>query len=140
MDSSAKHYTTTTGLLDLVDKRIHVTLRDGKKIVGILRSFDQYGSLVVQDAVERIYVSGAYGNIDRGIFIIRGENIVLLGELDEDEEEKLESLDLIQLPIEEVLEIQRIETEGKMKKEKVQIQKLASLGFVFDSGSGQDAF
>jgi U6 snRNA-associated Sm-like protein LSm1 len=36
---------------------------------------------VLQDTIERIYVGDAYGDIPRGIFIIRGENVVLLGEI-----------------------------------------------------------
>lgn len=38
-------------------------------------------NLVLQDTIERIYVGDAYGDIPRGIFIIRGENVVLLGEI-----------------------------------------------------------
>lgn len=30
---------------------------------------------------ERIYVKDSYGDMERGIFIIRGENVVLLGEI-----------------------------------------------------------
>ncbi|RCH80564.1 Sm-like protein, partial [Rhizopus stolonifer] len=55
-----------------------VVLRDGRKLIGILRSFDQF---VLQDTIERIYVNGCYGDIPRGVFLIRGENVVLLGEI-----------------------------------------------------------
>ena len=70
-----------------------VVLRDGKKIIGVLRSFDQYGmevqgfrtdcaaNLVLQDAIERIFVGDIYGDIYAGIYVIRGENVVLLGEI-----------------------------------------------------------
>ena len=33
--------------------------------------------------IERIYVGRKYGDIPRGVFIVRGENVVLLGEIDE---------------------------------------------------------
>jgi U6 snRNA-associated Sm-like protein LSm1 len=36
---------------------------------------------VLQDTIERIYVGQCYGDIPRGIFLIRGENVVLLGEI-----------------------------------------------------------
>ncbi|EIE79648.1 U6 snRNA-associated Sm-like protein LSm1 [Rhizopus delemar RA 99-880] len=55
-----------------------VVLRDGRKLIGTLRSFDQF---VLQDTIERIYVGQCYGDIPRGIFLIRGENVVLLGEI-----------------------------------------------------------
>lgn len=58
-----------------------VILRDGRKLIGILRSFDQYANLVLQETTERIYVDQVYGDIPRGVFIVRGENVVLLGEM-----------------------------------------------------------
>ncbi|KAF9096879.1 SM-like, degradation of cytoplasmic mRNAs and positively regulates transcription initiation, partial [Mortierella sp. GBA35] len=51
-------FTTSTSLVDSVDT-----------------------NLVLQDTIERIYVADTYGDIPRGIFIIRGENVVLLGEI-----------------------------------------------------------
>lgn len=36
-------FTTAASLLDLTDKKLIVTLRDGRKIIGILRSWDQFG-------------------------------------------------------------------------------------------------
>jgi len=38
-------------------------------------------NLVLQDTIERIYVEDRYGDIPRGIYIVRGENVVLLGEV-----------------------------------------------------------
>ena len=37
-------------------------------------------NLLLQDAIERIHVGKKYGDIHRGVFLIRGENVVLLGE------------------------------------------------------------
>ena len=55
-------------------------LRDGRKLIGYLRSIDQFANLVLQDTIERIYVGDCYGDIDRGIYLVRGENVVLLGD------------------------------------------------------------
>jgi len=55
-------------------------LRDGRKLVGFLRSYDQFANLVFTDVVERILVADKYGDVDRGSFLIRGENVVLVGE------------------------------------------------------------
>ena len=38
-------------------------------------------NLVLQDTVERIFVREVYADISRGIFIVRGENVLLLGEI-----------------------------------------------------------
>ncbi|KAF5184541.1 Sm-like protein lsm1b [Thalictrum thalictroides] len=45
-------------------EKLLVLLRDGRKLMGILRSFDQFG-----------------------LYVIRGENVVLIGELDLEREE-----------------------------------------------------
>ncbi|OLY82921.1 U6 snRNA-associated Sm-like protein LSm1 [Smittium mucronatum] len=143
MDSnliSTKYFTTTGCLLDLVDKRVHVSLRDGKKLFGVLRSFDHFGSLILQDTIERVFIEGGYGNIERGIFIIRGENIILLGEMDEEKESQYNGSNLKLYPIDQVLEIQRLELENSAKKEKIRMKKLASLGFNVDPGYRDDMF
>ena len=36
---------------------------------------------MLQDAIERIFVDDIYGDIYAGIYVIRGENVVLLGEI-----------------------------------------------------------
>lgn len=36
---------------------------------------------MLQDSVERIFVENLYADIERGLFLVRGENVVLLGEI-----------------------------------------------------------
>ena len=38
-------------------------------------------NLVLQNTIERIFVKDVYADIDRGIFLVRGENVLLLGEI-----------------------------------------------------------
>ncbi|PRT52718.1 Sm-like protein LSm1 [Wickerhamiella sorbophila] len=84
-------FTTAASLLELVDKKVTLSLRNGRTLFGVLRSFDSYGNLVVQETVERIYLEGKYAEADRGVLIIRGENLALLGEIDLAKEEELEA-------------------------------------------------
>ena len=79
-----------------------VVLRDGRKLQGVLRSYDQFGmssplhnahgvlpisrtclpaNLVLEDTVERIYHQNVFAERKQGLFLIRGENVVLLGEI-----------------------------------------------------------
>ena len=58
-----------------------VQLRDGRKIIGLLRSFDQFANVVLEEAVERIVVDKRYADVPLGLYVIRGENVVLLGEI-----------------------------------------------------------
>jgi hypothetical protein len=39
------------------------------------------GNLILQDTVERLFVQKLYADIDRGLFLVRGENVSLLGEI-----------------------------------------------------------
>lgn len=64
-----------------LSEKLMVLLRDGRTLIGYLRSVDQFANLVLHKTIERIHVGTEYGDIPRGIFIIRGENVVLLGEI-----------------------------------------------------------
>lgn len=46
-------------LHEQLDRRILVVLRDGRNLVGVLRSFDQYSNMVLEDTFERHIVQGA---------------------------------------------------------------------------------
>lgn len=64
-----------------------------------LRTFDQYSNLVLDEASERRFHSNDekdgqktvtyYTDVPLGMYIVRGDSIVLLGQVDEDEEESL---------------------------------------------------
>ena len=60
-----------------------VQLRDGRKIIGIMRSFDQFANIVLENAVERMIVGTHYSDVPLGLYIVRGENVVLMGDIDE---------------------------------------------------------
>jgi len=49
--------------------------------LNILFTFSISANLVLQHTIERIHVGKKYGDIPRGIFVIRGDNVVLLGEI-----------------------------------------------------------
>ena len=69
--------------MEELDKRLLIQLRDGRKIVGFLRSFDQFANLVLETAMERIVVGNLFAEKPLGLYVVRGENVVLLGEVDE---------------------------------------------------------
>jgi U6 snRNA-associated Sm-like protein LSm1 len=87
-------------------EKLVLVLRDGRKLIGVLRSWDQFGmdlhrilvvlrvrftldpnsllvlaNLVLQDTIERLYAGNLYADMARGLFIVRGENVLLLGEI-----------------------------------------------------------
>ena len=74
--------TSVAILIGFVDKKVMAELKDGSIYIGFLRTFDQYGTVVLHKTIERIYIESEYGEIPLGVFLIRSENIVLIGEID----------------------------------------------------------
>ncbi|KAI5780326.1 small nuclear ribonucleoprotein [Peziza echinospora] len=119
-------FTTSSQLLDLTDKKLLVALRDGRKFIGVLRTWDQYANLVLQSTVERIIVDDIYCDIPRGVFIVRGENVLLLGEIDLDKEDQITQ----QLaPVEQVYNRQHEIQRERKRKEKISRRRLLQEGF-----------
>jgi len=129
----------TATLLEDLDKKMIVVLRDGRTLIGILRSVDQFANLVLHRTIERIHVGREYGDIPRGVFIVRGENVALLGEIDQEREE---GLPLKQVDVEDILEAQRVEQEERQEKEKIRLKRLKELGLQPTAGdfAHDDAF
>ncbi|KAJ4886729.1 Sm-like protein LSM1B [Raphanus sativus] len=67
--------------------KIVVLLRDGRKLMGTLRFFDQFANAVLEGVCERVIVGEQYNDIPLGLYVIRGENVVLIGDLDTEREE-----------------------------------------------------
>ncbi|XP_072095632.1 U6 snRNA-associated Sm-like protein LSm1 isoform X1 [Mobula birostris] len=115
----------TASLIDDIDKKHLVVLRDGRTLIGYLRSVDQFANLVLHRTVERIHVGRKYGDIPRGIFVVRGENVVLLGEIDLERET---DTPLQRVSIEEILEAQRVQQHEKQEAEKAKSEALKERG------------
>ncbi|KAG5986670.1 hypothetical protein E4U43_005414 [Claviceps pusilla] len=131
-------FTTAAQLLDLTDKKLMVVLRDGRKLIGVLRSWDQFANLVLQSTTERIFAlksgcdaeipQGYFADIEHGIFLVRGENVLLLGEIDLDKDDdpppgfKPAELDIVKKLAEERKALDKT-------KEKKKLRRLATMGF-----------
>ncbi|KAJ8907893.1 hypothetical protein NDN08_007996 [Rhodosorus marinus] len=111
-----------SSLVDQLDKQVVVCLRDGRNIVGCLRSFDQFANIVLEDAVERIVVAETFGDVPQGIFVIRGENVMILGEIDPSKE-SLITQRLQQVSADEIkraLQAQKEDKKAFQRKEKLE--------------------
>ncbi|KAL4727690.1 hypothetical protein ACLX1H_004375 [Fusarium chlamydosporum] len=154
-------FTTAAQLLDLTDnetgwisnqeiggscaddcktaEKLMVALRDGRKLIGVLRSWDQFANLVLQSTVERIFApspdsagsdrpTGLYADINHGIFLVRGENVLLLGEIDLDRDDDpppgFEPADL-----EVVKKLAEEKKAVDKARDKARVKKLAKQGF-----------
>ncbi len=88
-------------LFEQLDKQVMVVLRDGRNLVGVLRSFDQYSNMVLEDTYERHVVQGKYGDLPLGLYLVRGDSMVMLGEVDP----KRESESLEKVTSDEIIEL-----------------------------------
>ncbi|KAL2654287.1 hypothetical protein R1flu_022415 [Riccia fluitans] len=84
-DSSKKEMASDTGLELLIEQTISVITNDGRNIVGVLKGFDQATNLILDESHERVYSTKAgVEQLMLGLYIIRGDNISVVGELDEE--------------------------------------------------------
>lgn len=127
------NFTTTAAIVGSVDRKVFVLLRDGKMLFGVLRTFDQYANLILEYCVERIYFTekNKYAEEPRGLFMVRGENVVMLGEVDIDKEDQpLESMDRI--PFRDALRAKQQHDESRFKQETIKGKQLARYGVLYD--------
>eukprot|EP01116_Phalansterium_solitarium_P007892 TRINITY_DN20912_c0_g1_i1.p2 TRINITY_DN20912_c0_g1~~TRINITY_DN20912_c0_g1_i1.p2 ORF type:complete len:146 (+),score=49.23 TRINITY_DN20912_c0_g1_i1:136-573(+) len=122
----------TASLVDEVDKKLLVVLRDGKKLVGVLRSFDQFANLVLEDTWERVHVGRSYGERRLGVFLVRGENVVLMGELDVAKDNEL-PFRLQKIPFEEAERLYKEERQRQAEEAERKQKMLLSQGLQMDA-------
>lgn len=92
------------GLAHLVDTTISVVTNDGKIIVGILRGYDQATNLILEECHERVYSSKS--GVEQhmlGLYLIRGDNIAVIGELDEEVDSKIDFSQVRAAPLKSIL-------------------------------------
>lgn len=124
-------------LLEEIDKKIMVELKGGRVLIGYLRSIDQFANLVLHRTVERIHVDKRFGEIPLGVFIVRGDNVVLLGEFDDDKDMASK---LVRVSKEEILEAQILEQKVKQEKEKTRVKALKERGFSYQLDTTHEDF
>jgi U6 snRNA-associated Sm-like protein LSm8 len=81
----------SSNLSSFVDKLVTIITTDGRLLVGHLRGYDQTTNLILSAAQERtISPDEPCTTEDLGLYILRGDNVALVGET---EEEKDQSID-----------------------------------------------
>ena len=94
-----------SSLAPFVDKQILVITSDGRTLTGLLRGFDQTTNLILSNATERIFqgVQGGEGCVleELGLYLLRGENVALVGEVDGEIEKMIRWGDVVGDPIKE---------------------------------------
>jgi len=100
---------------------------------------------VLQDTLERLFVQNLYADIERGLFLVRGENVSLLGEIvcllfhamrdwHADLSQDLDKDDYVPPPFEQasvetVFALKKAEDAKRKKLDRSKQKKLAAFGF-----------
>ncbi|CAD6578281.1 MAG: hypothetical protein CYPHOPRED_000495 [Cyphobasidiales sp. Tagirdzhanova-0007] len=93
-----------SSLTGYVDKQVLVVTQDGRVIVGQLKGFDQTTNVILAGSTERVFSDDEpVEQVPLGLYIIRGDNITLVGELDTVKDKQT---DLSSLRAEPIAEIQ----------------------------------
>lgn len=80
-----------SSLQGYVDRRVFLNLQDGRVIVGTMAGYDQKSNVVLANSTERVYsIDAGVEEIPLGLYLVKGDMIVLIGELDEDIEKKVD--------------------------------------------------
>jgi len=96
----------SASLVEQLDRKLMIILRDGRQLVGVLKTFDQFNNMIICRTYERRFLSikleretmstytnkGTnakiehdyyYTDIPLGLYLIRGDSVALLGEVEE---------------------------------------------------------
>jgi len=77
-------------LESMLETQVSVITNDGRVFVGALKGFDQTVNIVLHECQERVYSSTAgVETVSLGLYVIRGENICVIGEVDEEVDSRI---------------------------------------------------
>eukprot|EP01040_Poterioochromonas_malhamensis_P004669 gene4669-5004_t len=76
-------------LQDFLNKTVSIITNDGRNIIGHLKGYDQAINVILEQSHERVFSEDKGVEINPlGLYIVRGDNIAMIGELDEEEDGK----------------------------------------------------
>ncbi|XP_071589815.1 LSM8 homolog, U6 small nuclear RNA associated isoform X1 [Heliangelus exortis] len=78
-------------LLGASEGTVAVITSDGRMIVGTLKGFDQTINLILDESHERVFSSSqGVEQVVLGLYIVRGDNVAVIGEIDEETDSALD--------------------------------------------------
>ncbi|PKI84806.1 hypothetical protein MVES_000862 [Malassezia vespertilionis] len=89
-----------SSLQNYLEHRVLLVTQDGRVIVGMLRGYDAGGSIVLSDCVERIFSTDvAVEQVPLGVYVMRGDSISLLGDVDVNKDRALDLSNVMAEPM-----------------------------------------
>ncbi|EAX98557.1 Sm protein [Trichomonas vaginalis G3] len=85
-----EEYPGNMSLIFELDTKVCVITADDIEYVGELSSFDQFGNIILAKAVLRTFGPNGYDDEEKlGTIFIRSDQVILIGKVDKDKENKL---------------------------------------------------
>ena len=82
---------------------VSVVTCDGRSIVGTLVGYDQLQNLILKGSSERVYSpDGPVEVVPLGLYVVRGDNVAIISDRDEDKESEVGLSDVRAGPIKPV--------------------------------------
>lgn len=80
----------TTTLDAFVNQTVSIITSDGRNFIGTLKGFDQTINIIIDESHERVYSStSGVEQVMLGLHIIRGDNVAIIGLIDEELDNRL---------------------------------------------------
>ncbi|XP_056603904.1 LSM8 homolog, U6 small nuclear RNA associated [Triplophysa dalaica] len=81
----------STALESYINRTVAIVTSDGRMIVGTLKGFDQTINLILDESHERVFSSSqGVEQVVLGLYIVRGDNVAVIGEIDEETDSALD--------------------------------------------------
>ncbi|KAK7816235.1 hypothetical protein U0070_022174 [Myodes glareolus] len=82
---------TTSALENYINRTVAVITSDGRMMVGTLKGFDQTINLILDESLERVFSSSqGVEQVVLGLYTVRGDNVAVIGEIDEETDSALD--------------------------------------------------
>lgn len=91
-----------SAIQQFTNQQVLVITQDGRTIVGQLKGSDSVGSIILANSVERIFSPDEpVEELPLGLYILRGDSICLVGQLDVEKDKQIDLSKLRAEPIPE---------------------------------------
>jgi len=80
-----------SGLESYVNNTVSIITADGRNFVGTLKGYDQTINIILDESHERVFsVNNGIEQVVLGLHIIRGDNIAVIGQIDDGIDSRLD--------------------------------------------------
>ncbi|KAI9205396.1 uncharacterized protein BJ171DRAFT_598506 [Polychytrium aggregatum] len=77
-------------LAEWVDQRVEIITHDGRVYLGTLKGLDQSTNVILTNTILRSFTREGTEDSPIGLFLVRGDNIALVGQIDEEDDQSIQ--------------------------------------------------